>query len=362
MGLGKLRAGQEKLCCLPVLLPPVCPHGAFFAELHGKAGDPSDNVVGGVKELSGLIVLALRGLKPAADALQLAPVVLCDRFRIHCLHPWNGRFIGIDLFQHTVAKRRTELGQQFLDDADITLQCRDKVPKVLHQLVLKQQELLSMHHFLGAHTAEIPDVVMIILVKTREIPLQLVPEVIGLRRCGLCHFRKALQRSANTFQQRGLQRASLDLQLFKPQHQTLNFYTIWRHLIAKALALELLQRAHMPGVLQRFQVVPVHQRGQILLALLRAIFPKFRKIPQRLKDLLLVHPAVQLLCVFIKKPHDAAVAVRIFRIEILHLRQRLQQPFRNLQASVPFRGTCPPCFIKLLSLYLNLTFNATVVL
>ena len=200
MRLGQLRAGQKQFGCLPVLLPPIRSHGAFLAELHGKAGDPSDNVVGGIKQLPGFIVLSLRGLKPAADALELASVVLCDDRGIHGLHPGNGRLVSIDLLQHRITKRRTEILQQFLDDADISLKCRDKIPEILHQLVLKQQELPGMHHFLCPNTAQIPDIVVIILVESGKIPFQLVPEIVGLCRRSVSHIRKALQRPADSLQ------------------------------------------------------------------------------------------------------------------------------------------------------------------
>ena len=113
----------------------------------------------------------------------------------------------------------------------------------------------------------------------------------------------------------------------------------------------------MTRVLQCFEIMPVYEAREILLALLQPIIAEFRECPQRIIHLLLVHPVVKLLRIFIEDTHDAAIPIRIFGIQILHLRQRLQKFFCDLHAFCPFRWGTPSSFLYLIQviIYASLT-------
>ena len=148
-------------------------------------------------------------------------------------------------------KLRIEETECFLDDANIFLKSLDEVPQIFHQLVLKYKELLCPHHFLCLHTVQVADIVLIVLIQPDEIIVQVIPPRIDGVRFFSGHLREAFHIQPDPLQQRRLQRRSLYKQVLKPDHQTLDFHAVLRHLVAEFFILKFFDRGYSARILNR---------------------------------------------------------------------------------------------------------------
>ena len=152
------------------------------------------------------------------------------------------------------------------------------------------------------------------LVQPDKIIVQILPPCINCIQIRPAHFRESRNTAPDPLQKSRFQRRSFDEEILQPEHQTFNFHTILRHLITEFLILELFNGRNLSGILNRSQILPFHQRSQILLALLHSVFSKIWILYHLSINILLIHPVFQFFIILIKNAHNAPVSVNIIRI------------------------------------------------
>ena len=179
------------------------------------------------------------------------------------MRAWNLQRALMDERENTVDLFPCKRFQQRADLRRAALKVLDKILQVVDQMLLIGNELRRFHLFFRVRTVKFPQVILMILAKTAEILLQLLPPFPDLFQGHPFQMFSRMQSRLETAERAGGKSCRPRIQVFQRDCHTLHFQRGFRHHVLKLSVFKIRDRVCLVGVLNRSQVFPFCQLIQV---------------------------------------------------------------------------------------------------